>query len=94
MRNLTWDDFRDAVGARYEVEAADISVTLTLNVAQPLADSGREGGSFRLEFLGPASPALPQAIYRFNRDGDEPFEIFIVPVAAEPAGIRYEAIFY
>lgn len=94
MRDLVWDEFRDAVGARYEVETADGPLAFSLALAQPLAHSQREGGAFRLEFLGPAAPTLPQAIYRFAGDGSEPFEIFIVPIAAEPGGIRYEAIFY
>lgn len=94
MRDLTWDEFREAAGARYEVEGPEGCVGLTLDVAQPLANSVREGGGFRLEFIGPASPILPQAIYRFTGDGSEPFEIFIVPVAADPGGVRYEAIFY
>jgi hypothetical protein len=94
MRDLTWDEFRDAVGTRYEVETAEGRLALSLAVAQPLAHSQREGGAFRLEFLGPATPTLPQAIYKFARDGSDPFEIFIVPVGAEPGAIRYEAIFY
>ena len=94
MRDLAWDEFSDAVGALYLVDVAGASVTLSLDVAQPLAHSQREGGAFRLEFLGPATPVLPQAIYNFARDGAEPFEIFIVPIGAEPGGTRYEAIFY
>ncbi len=94
MRNLVWDDFRDAVGTLYRVDTTDLSVTLSLDIAQPLAETHRDGGAFRLEFLGPISPALPQAIYKFTAEGVEPFEIFIVPVGTESHGVRYEAIFY
>ena len=94
MRDLTWDDFRDAVGSTYRVETAEGPVTLGLDVAREIADSHRVGGGFRLEFLGPAAPVLPQAIYRFTSDSAEPFEIFIVPVGVEPGAVRYEAIFY
>lgn len=93
MRDLTWDDFRDAEGRRFRVETGGGPVDLTLEHAQPLANSVRAGGGFRLEFVGPAAPTLPQAIYRFGGDGIDPFEMFIVPVAAEPGAIRYEAIF-
>ena len=91
MSGLRLDDF--AAGAVYDVHAADAVHPLALAKAQELADSGREGGSFRLEFLGPADPILPQAIYRFVKE-DVEHDIFIVPVARSPGGVRYEAIFY
>lgn len=69
-------------------------VSLTLRSVDPLSDSGRPGGSFRLEFVGPAAPYLPQGIYRFAAGDDEPIEIFIVPIASEAAGLIYEAVFY
>jgi hypothetical protein len=94
VRDLSWDEFRDAVGAVYAVEAPDGALALRLEAATPLADSGRVGGAFRLELLGPVDPALPQAIYPFSGEGVEPFEMFIVPIARDAAGTRYEAIFY
>lgn len=88
---LRLEDF--TTGAAYDVHAADTVHPLTLEKAQQLSDSGREGGSFRLEFLGPADPVLPQAIYRFVKGGAG-HDIFIVPVARDAGGVRYEAIFY
>jgi hypothetical protein len=93
MRVLTWEEFADAVGAAYEVAAGEERYELTLSQAVELPSAGREGGSFRLEFAGPYEPILPQAIYPFRR-GDEVLEIFIVPIARQPSGTRYEAIFY
>lgn len=93
MRNLTADDFSGTIGTPYEVPVPDGILALTLAELQPLPDSGREGGSFRLEFLGPMEPILPQAIYPF-RNGDEILEIFIVPIARDQNGTRYEAIFF
>lgn len=80
-------------GAVYEVRAADAAYPLTLEKSQGLSDSGREGGSFRLEFLGPADPILPQATYRFAGEGTD-HDIFIVPIAKDAGGVRYEAVFY
>ena len=94
MRDLTWDDFRDAAGSIYQVETVEGPVALTLEVAQALPETRRAGGAFRLEVLGPVAPVLPQSIYRFAGDSVEPFEIFIVPVGAEPGATRYEALFY
>lgn len=91
MTALCLSDF--ATGAVYDVAADEGVLPLTLDKAQPLSDSGREGGSFRLEFVGPEAPVLPQAIYCFAR-GEDAHEIFIVPVARDPGGVRYEAVFY
>jgi hypothetical protein len=93
MRTLALDDFSGATGEAFAVDAGEGSFELTLEAAEPLRPSGREGGSFRLEFRGPREPVLPQAIYPFRRD-DETFDIFIVPIAQDAAGTRYEAIFF
>ena len=94
MRDLTWDDFREAVGTVYSVVAPDALVALRLDSAEPFERSIREGGAFRLGLVGPVDPVLSQATYRFEADGVEPFEMFIVPVARDGDGTRYEAIFY
>jgi hypothetical protein len=91
MTVLRLSDF--LAGTVYDVGAGDAVLPLTLAKAQALSDSGREGGSFRLEFLGPDEPILPQAIYRFA-SGEAEHEIFIVPIARGDGGVRYEAVFY
>lgn len=49
---------------------------------------------FSLLFKGPASPLLPQKIYRMvHRDHPESLEIFLVPVSADLTGACYEAVF-
>jgi hypothetical protein len=93
MRDITWDDFANAVGATYRVAVGESLFELALDQASEIPSAGRAGGSFRLEFLGPPAPVLPQAIYPFRRD-DELFEIFIVPIGSNQEGTRYEAIFY
>ena len=94
MRRLTWDEFAQAEGTTFEVERDGCPrVEMTLEKAAELPSSGREGGSFRLEFRGPFEPILPQAIYRFHGT-DECREIFIVPIGREEEGTRYEAVFY
>ena len=93
MRDITWDDFAGAVGTGYSVTADGNEFDLTLEQASEVPSAGRVGGSFRLEFVGPQVPVLPQAIYPF-RHGDEAFEIFIVPISSNREGTRYEAIFY
>lgn len=93
MRDLTIDDFAHRIGKAFAVEAGGGSLPLTLAQAQELPLSGRPGGSFRLEFGGPAQPILPQAIYPFRIDGEQ-HDIFIVPIGPKADGMRYEAIFF
>jgi hypothetical protein len=90
MRALRFSDF--AVGESFAVRAGDSEIELKLEAADELPQQVREEGSFRLLFAGPPDPLLPQAIYAMKR-GEETLEIFIVPIAREPDGIRYEAIF-
>lgn len=92
MRVLTLADFTPRLGTGFEVAVEGGSLVLKLQSAQELPSMGRSGGSFRLEFVGPAQPVLPQATYPF-RFGDSAVAIFIVPIGQEPRGVRYEAIF-
>lgn len=92
MQFATLDDFRPHVGQPYEAEVRGGRIPMTLDTAQELPSMGREGGSFRLEFLGPLEPVLPQAIYPIHGGGGR-HDIFIVPIGQEQEGIRYEAIF-
>jgi hypothetical protein len=91
MDGLRLEDFEGGVGEAWEIEAAGARVPLRLDVAQKLPRSHREEGAFRLEWVGPG-PLLPQSIYRFHR-GEGSCEMFIVPIAKEGEGYRYEAIF-
>ncbi|HEX8365764.1 MAG TPA: hypothetical protein VF603_10840 [Allosphingosinicella sp.] len=93
MTPLSLDDFAPSVGERYEMEVDGTVYPAELIVASPLNDSGREGGSFRLEFRGPADPAFQQGTFTFRRDGTE-HAIFVVGIGRDEAGTRYEAVFF
>jgi len=93
MGNLTLDDFSGRVGTTYEIPFDGGAFPISLAEAEPLPNSGREGGSFRLEFLGPVDPVLAQAIYPF-RSETKTVEIFVTPIARDQNGTRYEAIFF
>ena len=86
-------DFTPRMGKAIKVQAMNGSIELVLDQAQELPGSIRQGGSFRLEFQGPLQPTLGQGIYRFLIGGQS-HEIFIVPIAQTPQGMRYEAVFY
>ena len=91
MVELSLGDF--AVGERWEMGVGEAFWPAELIVASELAESGRAGGAFRLEFRGPFDPILPQGTYTFRREGAA-HEIFVCPIGREEAGARYEAIFY
>lgn len=91
MSELCLSEF--AVGERWEMGVGETYWQAELIEASPLAESGRPGGSFRLEFRGPFDPLLPQGTYTFRREGAA-HEIFVCPIGREEAGTRYEAIFY
>lgn len=92
-RPVTVDDFASRVGKSFSVPVRGHRVDLRLDAAQELPGSPRTGGGFRLEFIGPADPVLEQGIFPFEIARDR-YEIFIVPIARDFGGTRYEAVFY
>jgi hypothetical protein len=92
MRALSLDDFQGRAGETYRIDHQGVDLALVLTRVAPLPPSAREGDAFRLDWLGPPEPALPQGIYSFYASG-ESFDIFIVPVGRDEEGMRYEAIF-
>lgn len=93
MTGLRYEDFAGAEGSGWTMEAGGGCWPVELVECSQLMDSGREGGSFRLEFRGPVDPLLPQGTYRFRRDGED-CEIFVCPIGRDKDGTLYEAIFY
>ena len=90
---MLFSHFSGRVGRSFEVAAGDQRLAMILDVAQDLPGSPRPGGAFRLEFVGPAEPMLIQGILPFEIDDDR-FEIFVVPIARDADGTRYEAVFF
>ena len=92
MGGYSLSDFEPRADKEFAVDGGD-GVMLRLAAIVRLSHSNREGGGFRLDLQGPADPVLDQGIYTL-RDGDDTFEIFLVPVSRNPDGrIGYEAIF-
>jgi hypothetical protein len=91
---LTPGDFEGRVGESFAIETDVGAQALELIAVDPLPQSTRPDGGFRLEFAGPAQPLLPQSIYRFTVGGAV-HDIFIVATGYRPdGGLRYEAVFF
>ena len=93
MKALSLDDFAPGIGEPYEMEVNGTAYPAELIEASALNDSGREGGSFRLEFRGPVDPAFQQGTFTFRRDGAA-HDIFVVAIGRDQSGTRYEAVFF
>jgi hypothetical protein len=92
-RPITVGDFAPRVGKTFAVPVRGHRLELRLDAAQELPGSSRVGGGFRLEFIGPLDPVLAQGIFPFEI-ARERYEIFVVPIAREQSGTRYEAVFF
>ena len=92
---LTLNQFAPLQGQLFELHAGgDGTVPVALIEANALTSQpGAARAPFSLVFEGPAEPLLPQAIYGLAHPALAPLDIFLVPVARSPAGIRYEAVF-
>lgn len=92
-REMTLADFSGRVGKTFQVQVAGQILPLRLDALQELPGSKRQGGSFRLEFIGPINPQLCQGLFPFLIGTDQ-YGIFIVPLGPCDQGMRYEAVFY
>ena len=93
LEQLTAATFEPHVGTTFTIEVAAERVPLVLESVATLAD--RPGGRdpFSLLFRGSAEPLLAQSIRRLEHAELGVLEIFIVPLAPDRGGARYEAIF-
>lgn len=87
------ETFANRLGERFRLAADDGSHDLTLVECKRLGGTALEREPFSLVFLGLREPVLPQRIYPLAHDELGELEIFLVPIAQDADGTRYEAIF-
>ena len=76
-------------GQQYTIELVGVLKTVDKHI-----DPRFQRDTFSLQFIGPPDVLFPQATYPLSNDVvGGPHHIFIVPLAREPRGYRYEAIF-
>jgi hypothetical protein len=93
LEKLTREDFAACVGESFRLcpdhpDAFDLVVE---QVSELKAAEGYE--SFSICFRGPGDRGVPQATYPLENDRLGRLEIFIVPIARDEKGYRYEALF-
>lgn len=96
LSDLTYETFRDRKGQSFRDTEAGIA--LELLEVDDLAEVARNVPAdsrtpFSLIFRGPAEPVVSQGIRPLEHDELGTLEIFIVPIAQEQDGLRYQAIF-
>ena len=79
--------FRVALEEPLELELTEVKGYLS----KPHEESGME--RFSAYFHGPADQYLKQGSYPLAHDVMGEFEIFLVPIAQDEKGLRYEAVF-
>ncbi len=96
MAEVSLTQFVPLRGERFDLSfdaaAEPLSAELVEAQALPLpAFNGRQ--PFSLVFAGPVAPLLPQQTYRIAHPGLPALDLFLVPVAADARGVRYQAVF-
>lgn len=95
LERITSEDFAPLVATEFALSGSNPALSLRLASIGP-AGAGLPGrrDPFSLIFHGPASPRLPQRIYRLSHPALAELEIFLVPIGPQPGGLLgYEAIF-
>jgi hypothetical protein len=76
---------------RLKQESAE-TVELELVEANDVGSTPRQA-QFSIVFRGPHNPLLAQGIHKIEHDALGTFDLFMVPIKRDQAGIYYEAIF-
>jgi len=97
LADLTVEHFQPLVGQPFRLTLTDgVGVTAELKLQAAEARGAKAFDKrlpFRLEFTGPAQPAIGQALVGLENDALGRLDIFIVAVAGDAETRTYEAIF-
>lgn len=94
---LTEEAFTQQLNTKFRVRLGEERVAeLELDEVVPfptLSHSRSDVERFSLYFYGPGEFCLPQMTYRIEHERMGELDIFLVPVAQDARGFRYEAVF-
>ena len=94
--SLTEEEFSQYSGDKFRLKLNQQEIELELAEVKgypfgPNEQSGLE--RFSVFFSGPAEARLAQGLYPLQHESMGEFEVFLVPVAQNDQGFRYEAVF-
>jgi hypothetical protein len=95
--SLTEQEFSRHLNTKFRLQLADgppIDLEL-VEVKGYLTKAGEQTGMERFSafFKGPTEPHLAQNTYSLQHDQMGEFPIFLVPIARDEQGVRYEAVY-
>jgi hypothetical protein len=104
LETFTLQTFAPRLGETFRLRLGpEATLDLALIEATDLSHRGAPPGAagtpevrrapFSIVFRGPLGVLLPQRIYRLEHDGIGAFDLFLVPIGPDGAGMRYEAVF-
>jgi hypothetical protein len=94
--SLTENEFSQHLNTKFRFKLGTQHVELELVEVKGYAGSPHEQSGmerFSVYFDGPADPSLPQRAYKVEHEQMGTFDLFIVPLARQKQGCRYEAVF-
>ena len=93
----TAEEFKQYLNTPFRVQvnaAKPIDLTLVGVEARPSAETEEQGMErFSVFFSGSPEFLLPQSMYRLAHPEMGEFDVFLVAIAHEPDGYRYEAVY-
>ena len=93
----TEEEFKRHLNTKFSVRLSEEqTLPLELEEVQPFPALTHARGDmerFSLYFRGPADVPLTQRIYRVEHEAMGEMDIFLVPVALDAQGFRYEAVY-
>ena len=92
---FSFEHFSACLKQQFRLQNGEASIELTLISVEPHAAQadGTQPTAYSLVFQGAPGARLPQSMYRFKHTDLGEFELFIVPIGEDAAGVRYEAVF-
>lgn len=93
LENLTSADFKQHLHTKFRIhyEPANSIEAEMVEVSERTSPPRQE--RFSLLFRGPRTPLLDHATYMLEHEALGAFDLFLVPVEMDEAGIYYEAVF-
>lgn len=92
---FSFERFSACLQQNFRLHTGDSFIDLTLISVEPHASQAgsTQTTAYSLVFQSAPGTPLPQSMYRLNHADLGEFDLFIVPIGEDDAGVRYEAVF-